>query len=208
MIILPFDPTSNVISVMNHRFPIHHPANRELLRAQHSTWWWMYTWASGILLAQELAELTEQTTILEIGCGLGLASAVASRLGHTITCTDIVEETEWYVNLTAQSSETTAPVWKKVSDIGGTFNMIIFSDVLYANFRNPMPFLEMLLTHLAPNGTILCVEPHRPEVLSQVLPLLGEVGLEVVSSTYLYRPIGSDGPWEEYAYVKLQIQRK
>jgi predicted nicotinamide N-methyase len=184
------------------------PLNREQLRTDHPTWWWMYTWGAGILLSHEIMQFPQPKQILEIGCGLGLASTVASKLGHDISCTDLVEETEWYVNQTAQLAGTNVPTWKLPTDVSGTFEMIMFSDVLYAHFKNPIPFLESLITHLAPDGTILCVEPHRPEVLTPVLDVLPAVGLEVVSSTYLDRPIGSDGPWEETTYVKLQIQRK
>lgn len=207
MIVLPIDPTPIAVPVANHPFRVYHPTNRESLRTQHPTWWWMYTWASGILLSWELEKLTEQKTILEVGCGLGLASVVASYLGHDITCTDVVEETEYYVGLTARSSATKIPKWKSVSDVTGTFDMIMLSDVLYTNFKTPVPLFEYMTERLSIDGEIWCVEPYRPEILTPALSVLSEMGLELVHEEMLSYPRFSDGPWETDQYVKMIIRR-
>lgn len=208
MNVLPASPTPNNISVNEHQFQVYYPENREQLRITNPTWWWMYSWAAGILLSRELSTITTPTKILEVGCGLGLASTVASKLGHDITCTDLVVETEWYVMQTALTANVIAPKWKRATDITDTFELIVFSDVLYAQFRDPMPFVESLVSRLTSQGTILCIEPHRPEVLSPVLDALATVGLEVINYSYLDLPPEIDAPWEESTYVKLQIHRK
>lgn len=206
---LEYDPIPIEVPIAGHLYRIYHPANRESLRAQHPTWWWMYTWAAGILLSLELAKLDKKKTILDIGCGLGLASVVASRLGHTITCTDVIEETEWFVELTASSSETKAPLWLPVSEVVEKFDMIMFSDILYANFRDLTPFFQYMIDRLAAGGEILCIEQQRPEFLKPAFSVLSQLGLQIVSEEKMTRPQFTDSPieFENTEYVKYIIKK-
>lgn len=209
MIVLDYEPTPIAIPIGGIPFRIFHPLNREELRAQHPDWWWMYSWSSGILLSLEIVKLPEPKTILEIGCGLGLASLVASKFGHNITCTDLVEETEWYVGHNARSSATKVPRWKKPIDIDGKFDLIIFSDVLYGNYKAPEYLLTMLSTLLSDDGEILCVEPNTLPILDTFTTLLDTIGMYVVEQDVLNKPFFGDAPpmCEENQFVKLRIRR-
>lgn len=207
MITLEYNPTPIAIPAGGYSFRVYHPLGRETLLKDHPTWWWMYSWSSGILLSWELAKLSQPKKILEVGCGLGLASIVASKLGHDITCTDVVEETEWYVSHNAQSSAAKLPTWKPPTQITDTFELVMFSDVMYANFRNPVPFVEYITQRVADGGEILCVEPNREVVTTPVLATLEQYGWKVIEQSILPYTHLSDAPWETNNYVQMRIQK-
>jgi predicted nicotinamide N-methyase len=207
MITLDFDPTPVAISAGGYPFRAYHPLNRELLLKAYPTWWWMYSWSCGIVLSWELAKLSHPKKILEVGCGLGLASVVASKLGHHITCTDVVEETEWYVGHNARSSTAKIPMWKPTNQITDTFEMVMFSDVMYANFRNPIPFVEYITERVDPDGEILCVEHNTKSVLTPVLATMEQYGWKVIEQSIVPRTQLSDAPWETDNHVLMRIKR-
>jgi predicted nicotinamide N-methyase len=202
-----YNPIPITVPVGKLLFDIYYPSHRTMLHKEHPNWWWMYTWASGVLLSWELTQLVELKKILEIGCGLGLSSIVASKLGHDITCVDMIEETKWYVEHNARMSDTKIPTWKHISQINETFEYIIFSDVLYANFRAPEAFIDSLRLHLSENGEILCVEPNHGPIISTFISAMEVAGFVVHEHTILPSPKITNAPWETDTYIKLRMKR-
>lgn len=213
MIALPFDPTPSLtIPIGGYPFVIYHPLNREELHQRHPDWWWMWCWSSGILLAMDIPKLKGNLRILELGCGLGLASVVAAKLGHDVTCTDVVEETQWYVGHTARSAGSKIPKWTTIENITGLFDHIMFSDILYTSFRNDKKMdalIDFMESHLAPNGEIYFVESNTPLIFGTFLSRLERVGLQVVSQEIVARPAIAVAPtqYEEPTYIKVLIRR-
>ncbi|WDP89557.1 MAG: methyltransferase [Desulfobacter sp.] len=96
------------------------------------------TWPSGEVLAHLMPDYQIQgKRILEVGCGIGLASLVLNKRSADITATDHHPETERFLNYNADlnGGETIPFVrtgWQNLTHGGlGTFDLIIGSDLLY-----------------------------------------------------------------------------
>ncbi len=103
--------------------------------------------------------------MLELGCGLGLASLVLHRRGGNITASDAhpLAEDFFKANLLlnglgAMKFETSN--WGRESTVLGEFDLIIASDVLYDRDQ-PVPLAEFVRAHAAPGAQVLIVDPNR-----------------------------------------------
>jgi predicted nicotinamide N-methyase len=126
-------------------------------------------WPSGLQLAQYMAQRPLRTgeRILEIGCGLALASLVSHRRGVDVTASDChpLAGSFLQANLDLNSL---APMpynqgdWAQLapSSITGRFDMIMGSDVLYE--RDDGGVLPLFIQHHA-NDTaeVLIIDPDR-----------------------------------------------
>ena len=123
-------------------------------------------WPSARALANVLWEQRAFLTgrrVLELGCGLGLPSIVAAKLGAEVTATDFHPDAgKWceanaaanHVALTFQACDWSAPPeW-------GAFDMVIGSDLIYE--RRHIPALVTCITRLcAVDGRVLIADPGR-----------------------------------------------
>jgi predicted nicotinamide N-methyase len=132
-------------------------------------------WPSGAHLAARLAlrPVVAAERILEIGCGLGLASLVGHRRGADVTASDchplaeafLLENLrlngllpmkyrhgQWGLNCVSPGLQTT--------DVQGEFDLIIGSDLLYE--RDADATLAAFITlHAAPLAEVWIVDPDR-----------------------------------------------
>eukprot|EP00930_Biecheleria_cincta_P055391 TRINITY_DN41713_c0_g1_i1.p1 TRINITY_DN41713_c0_g1~~TRINITY_DN41713_c0_g1_i1.p1 ORF type:complete len:649 (+),score=93.12 TRINITY_DN41713_c0_g1_i1:71-2017(+) len=133
-------------------------------------------WSSALLLANELAQtpdIVRGRTVVELGCGCGLAGIVAALCGASVVLTDRDEEC---VELARESAEANATEiaaagghvecavldweWPEVTQdevprIFGNTDVVIASDPLYsATTIKALPRAATAL--LAPRGTLLC----------------------------------------------------
>ena len=114
--------------------------------------------------AQKLADLMQvwefgQRRVLELGCGLGLASLVVHRRGGNITASDCHPLTEAFLRANLLLNHLPAMRyrtgnWTRPNPALGLFDLVIASDVLYepAHAQQLSAFIE-------------CHTPHRAEVL-------------------------------------------
>ena len=118
--------------------------------------YWAERWPSGIALAEHIAarDLGE-TRVLEIGCGLGLPSLVAARLGADVVATDWSPDAIALLERNANRSHP-QPVavradWRDTDAIVslGPFDLVLAADVLY-EARNAAPIVTLLSTVGAP----------------------------------------------------------
>jgi len=123
-------------------------------------------WPSGIMLADVMdTYLLKGLRVLEVGCGLGLASLVAHRHGADITASD-------YHPLAAQFMAQNIKLnkldplefkcinWKTIDNILGKFDLIIGSDVLYEP-NHPKMLVGFIERHATEDGTVIIVDPGR-----------------------------------------------
>lgn len=120
--------------------------------------------------AQKLADLMQGweidgRRILEIGCGLALASMVIHRRHGDITASDCHPLTETFLqanlllnHLPALSYRTGN--WGRTNPLLGEFDLIIGSDVLYER-DHPLLLADFLQLHAAPRAEILIIDPNR-----------------------------------------------
>jgi predicted nicotinamide N-methyase len=136
-------------------------------------------WPSAILLAERLVgrAVTPTERILELGCGLGLASLAAHRRGADITASDRHPLAEQFLLANLQANHlpplkyrqgnwgvppTTAPRagLPVVRALTGTFDLIVGSDVLYERDANA-ELAGFIARHAAAGAEIWIVDPNR-----------------------------------------------
>ncbi len=126
-------------------------------------------WASSEVLSRLMLgyDLTDKR-VLEIGCGMALASHVMNALGADITAMDIHPVTEELI--TSNAILNNAPripflnaSWGDDTSILGEFDLIVGSDVLYEpkHIKTLAAFLDR---HAGPSSEVLIVDPDRGQL--------------------------------------------
>jgi predicted nicotinamide N-methyase len=112
--------------------------------------YWAERWPSGAALAEHVASVdVAGARVLELGCGLGLPSLVATRRGAEVVATDWSEDaiallrrnaSRNAVRLTAVTAD-----WREPDAFValGSFDLVLAADVLYEQ-RNAAPVLALL----------------------------------------------------------------
>jgi predicted nicotinamide N-methyase len=120
--------------------------------------------------AQKLADLMQTwelrgKRVLELGCGLGLASLVVHRREGNITASDCHPLTEIFLNTNVLLNNL-PPLhyetgnWGRVNKGLGTFDLLIASDVLYER-NHPAQLSGFIQEHAAQGAEVLIVDPNR-----------------------------------------------
>ena len=146
----------------------HDPHGLALALGVSSATWPLFglVWPS----AQKMADLMqtwplEQLRILEIGCGLGLASLVIHRRSGNITASDVHPYTQRFLhaNLRLNGLPTMAYAagdWAMHESTLGEFDLIIGSDVLYER-NHPEQLAGFIQRHAADHAQVLIIDPNR-----------------------------------------------
>lgn len=120
--------------------------------------------------SQKLADLMQtwllgDKRILEIGCGLALASMVIHRRHGNVTASDCHPLTEGFLNANLLLNH--LPLlkyhtgnWERANPGLGVFDLIIGSDVLYER-NQPEQLAAFIQLHAAPHAEVLIVDPNR-----------------------------------------------
>jgi predicted nicotinamide N-methyase len=153
---------TEAIDIGGARFVLERPAEPESLIDEGAFAddeflpYWAERWPSGIALAAHLAAYDLRgTRVLEIGCGLGLPSLVAARLGADVVATDWSPDAIALLERNASRNGlrvTAVPAdWRDTDAIGslGPFDLVVAADVLY-EARNAAPILVLLAKLGAP----------------------------------------------------------
>lgn len=134
-------------------------------------------WPSGLHLAEAMAKrpMVIGESILEIGCGLGLASLVSHRRGSLVTASDchplaasfMLENLRlndlpplrychgnWATLIPGQAPSLRVPL------VQGRFDLIIGSDVLYER-DDAGTLADFIARHALPASEVLIVDPNR-----------------------------------------------
>ena len=125
-------------------------------------------WPSGILLAEIVASETyDGMRILEVGCGVALASLVLKSRGYEVTASDYNSFAGELLRENASLNSISALKFLKLSwqdaYVDEPYDVIIGSDVLYEpGCANEI--CEFLTSALKPTGTAIFVDPGRAHV--------------------------------------------
>jgi predicted nicotinamide N-methyase len=125
-----------------------------------------FVWPCGRLLAETMADYdVAGRRILEIGCGLGLASLVLSQRGADVTASDCHPLAEVFLAYNAALNALPAVCyrtlpWSMDNETLGRFDLIIGSDVLYERGQAEL-LAALLLRHAQPACEVLIADPGR-----------------------------------------------
>jgi predicted nicotinamide N-methyase len=131
--------------------------------------YWAELWTSAIILAQHVLgdPAVRGKSVLELGCGLGLAGIAAARAGADVTMTDYDEDAllfaRWNaaVNLDASTAERTQILpldWREPAAV--RYDIILGADIVYER-RHFAPLWKYFSGALKPGGRVVLGEPGR-----------------------------------------------
>lgn len=139
-------------------------------------------WPAAEGLAHFLAdhpELVKNKTVLELGCGLGLPSLVASHLGGKVLATDFHPDVEEYFLRNCRHSSVECRYqrlnWRE-ENVHETFDVVIGSDVLYES-KHPKEVARGLMRFVKKGGTVILSDPGR-SYLQQFLSAMNDLGVK------------------------------
>ncbi len=126
-------------------------------------------WTSSIALAAVMVETDiAGRRILEVGCGIGLASMVLNHRSADITATDRHPDAEAFLARNAKLNDA-PPIpfersdWQDEDDDLGRFDLIIGSDLLHDR-SHTAPLARFIDNHAAPAADVVIVDPGRGQV--------------------------------------------
>ena len=131
--------------------------------------YWADVWPSSLILAKRLADETgDGRSLLELGCGLGIASITAMRSGFKVMASDYYEDALHFTRANAWRNLRREPAarmidWRALPTDLGTYDMIVAADVLY-EMTYAQLVADALAAALAPGGTAIIADPGRVAV--------------------------------------------
>ncbi|GAB2501407.1 class I SAM-dependent methyltransferase [Arenimonas alkanexedens] len=123
-------------------------------------------WPAGRVLAQAMSQFdVAGKRILELGCGLGLASLVLQRRKADVTASDHHPLAEEFLVYNAGLNGLPPPnfldlAWDQPQPMLGEFDLIIASDVLYER-GHAEQLAQLLARHMRPSAEVLITDPGR-----------------------------------------------
>jgi len=125
--------------------------------------YWAELWDSALGLAQVLVHDGVHGSVLDLGCGMGLAGTVAAAMGASVLFGDLEPPALLFAALNSlpwrQRVRTRRIDWRTVS-LNERFDLILGADIVYE--RTQWPHLEPFWRrHLAAGGSVLLGEPGR-----------------------------------------------
>jgi predicted nicotinamide N-methyase len=156
-----------ICSLLDHNQFDENDHESERLGISSATWpLFGLVWPSArVLVSQIIAMQINGRRVLEIGCGIGLASIVLHRMGTDITASDYHPQVLPFLQRNI-SQNSLAPIkfqtgnWEADNPLLGQFDIIIGSDVLYepAHIDHVSRFISQ---HSSDNVEVLIVDPGR-----------------------------------------------
>lgn len=165
--------------------------------------YWADLWPAARLLAMTaLEENGHGKSLLELGCGLGLATVAAVRAGFAVTSTDYYEDALHVARFNSSRVNGIEPAvrmvdWRNLPSDLGRFDVVMAADVLYEPPYGTLVARAIAAT-LKPDGVAWIADPGRSglDVFLEQVPVHG---LQVVSR--------EEFPYEEGERIKQNIRR-
>lgn len=124
---------------------------------------WPAAEALSIYLSQN-PKLVKNKSVLELGCGTGYPSLVATVLGGDVLATDFHPTVEEFFQRNCRHSNVTCKYqrlnWREGTEEVGKFDVVMGSDILYES-KHAKEVALGLIRFLKPGGVILLADPGR-----------------------------------------------
>lgn len=128
----------------------------------------------------EHPKIVREKSVLELGCGLGFPSMVATALGGKVLATDFHPEVEEYFQRNCRHSSLSCSYqrlnWRDSQINLGKFQVVMGSDVLYES-KHPLEVARGLARFVEPGGIIILSDPGR-NYLQPFLNGMAELGFK------------------------------
>jgi predicted nicotinamide N-methyase len=166
------------ITGQRHENPLHLP-------------YWAELWESAAGLATVISklELSPQTNVLDLGCGMGLAGTAAAARGANVLFADLESPALLFAQLntlTFSPRPRTRQLNWDIDRLNEKFDLILGADILYDR-KQWNALHEFWLPHLAPGGSILLAEPGR-QTGDLFIHWIQEKNWTLIQSTQLIPP--------------------
>ncbi len=159
--------------------------NDEVLITPHGEmpWqpYWAQAWEASMGLCEHLVTLPlAGQVVLDLGCGIGLTSALLAAQGATLTCGDNAIPSLVFAEINTWPWRDNVQValidWHK-TNLSQRFDWIVGSDIVYDRKEVP-PLDRFFRAHLAEQGRVLLSDPCRA-MTREFLNLFSELGWQV-----------------------------
>lgn len=123
-------------------------------------------WPSAIMLAEYIVRMGDGAgrSAIELGCGLGLVSMVASKMNWSVLATDREEYSLQFADYIATQNDVCVDQFETLNwhepKLNQQFSWVFAADVLYQRVDHE-PILKCLDVILNPDGIALISEPNR-----------------------------------------------
>jgi predicted nicotinamide N-methyase len=184
-----FTIAQEMVTVAGRQYRLRKPANADHLISEadyvqdERLPYWADLWpASKQLAATLLAEEGRGRTLLELGCGLGLATVAAMDAGFAVTATDYYQDALHVTRGNAARNLGREPAvrlvdWRHWPGDLGTFDAVIAADVIYEAEYSTL-VAQCMSRALAPDGEAIVADPGRV-ALAGFFEALPQFGLAV-----------------------------
>lgn len=172
-------------------------------------------WPSGVQLAIKVANnpIPADKKVLEIGCGLGIASLVAQRLGVNITASDRHPMAGHFLNKNVNNNNLDPIPYKygqwgekkdvSLADTGApllskSYDLIIGSDLLYEP-SSPAEVAEFINRYAKPQAEVWVMDPNRG-YRNQFSRSIAQYGFKLLEDRVVRRPFAYSEAEEKEPY--------
>jgi predicted nicotinamide N-methyase len=151
--------------------------------AEHLCPYFGVLWVAAEGLAQYIVNHPDEfkgKRVLELGCGLGFPSMVASSMGAQVTASDFHPEVEAFFKRNLIHSQIECDYltlnWREEKKDIGLFDIVMGSDILYES-QHPKDVARGLIRYAKPGGVVLLSDPAR-SYMDQFLQAMKELGYQ------------------------------
>ncbi len=151
---------------------------------------WVKIWEASLVLADYLLDtgLKEQSSVLEIGAGMGITGMFLAAFGHRVTITDNNPDCLELLELNARHNGLSNAVIKKLDwqapDLTGGFDIICGTEVVYQESQAP-DLVSLFRRFLNPGGTVYLAHDHqRMKIEEFISSLPADTAVEKIARTF------------------------